>query len=108
MIDLASFQDSILLEWVESLMSNEEQAWKTYPKIFFEPLGGRTVFKSRIKMDSFRGLHKIKSSFWRAVLTKWLSHSYHEVVVLKRSDPINNNNCVKYRKRDTLPAECNK
>ena len=78
-------------------MSNEEQAWKTYPKIFFEPLGGRTVFKSRIEMDSFRGLHKIKSSFWRAVLTKWLSHSYHEVVVLKRSDPINNNNCVKYR-----------
>ena len=71
MIDLASFQDSILLEWVESLMSNEEQAWKTYPKIFFEPLGGRTVFKSRIKMD--KGSAQNKKLF--------LEGSSHKMVV---------------------------
>ena len=105
MIDLTSFQDSILLEWAELLVSNDTHVWKIFPKLFYKQLGGLTVFKSKTPLDRFKGLHTIKSSFWREVLSKWLTHSNrHEIATINREDPISNNMCIRF-KGETLFLE---
>ena len=105
MVDLCSFQDSILLEWAEALLSGDRHIWKIFPKISFSKVGGLAVFKSVIPINGFKGLNKIKSPFWREVLTKWLTYSNNqELTIMKMEDPINNNKHIRF-KGETLFLE---
>ena len=100
MIDIIKFQESIMLEWVEKLLSREMCNWKTLPIFFFKHLGGLNVFRCNVPPEQFQGLKSIKSTFWRAILINWLKHTHgHNSNTISLDDPLHNNTAFTYRNK---------
>ena len=100
MLDMNLFHDSILLEWAEGFISADEQnPWADVASHFFKKLGGKTVFRSHIPPNQFKGLDLIQSDFWKTVLIKWLEYGEKtsSVKPFSKHDPICNNVHIKYR-----------
>ena len=94
MIDLDLFQTGFFLKWGENLLSEERKEWKNAAKIFFEPLGGISAFKSNIHLRAHKGIELIKSKFWRRVLEVWIKTNVNNSKAnncISPSDPIFNN-----------------
>ena len=98
MINIKSFQESMLLEWAVSLLKPENRAWKSVALAFFKDLGGLSVFRSRVDdINQFKGLNFIQSLFWSKVPQTWLRHSDYNSSPLRFDDPIFNNIKIRYR-----------
>ena len=91
MIDMKAFQKSIMLQWVEDLISDEMQNWKALPLFFYKHLGGKRIFRCNVSTLLFRGLETIKSTFWKKILENWLFHTGSQHTFISRDDPIHNN-----------------
>ena len=65
MIDMERLQDSILLEWAEVLINPELTEWKNLALFYYRHLGGKMVFKSKVKAKEFKGLEHVDSLFWK-------------------------------------------
>ena len=100
MIDIIKFQESIMLEWVENLLSEESCHWKALPIFFFKNLGGVNVFRCNVPPEQFQGLNLIKSTFWRAILMNWLKHTHgHNSNTVSLDVPLHNNTAFTYRNK---------
>ena len=111
MIDIHRLQDSMLLAWATQLLSsNNMTEWKNIAKYNYNNVGGLSVFRSKVDSTSFKGLHLIKSPFWKKVLTKWLDHSNNRLDnSLTLDDPICNNTLFQYRNNTLfLPTSLSK
>ena len=72
MIDLFNFQAGFYLKWAELILNKDQYEWKKAAKILFNPVGGISVFKSNLDVNSSKNLNLIKSNFWKKVLETWL------------------------------------
>ena len=107
MIDIISFQESVMLELAESLLSPKTAYWKPLAAAFFESVGGLTAFKSRlVNPNFFQGALCIPSPFWRAVLICWLKHVEFEHSPLTLGDPIFNNTSLSVRGNALFSSVC--
>ena len=107
MIDIVSFHDSVMLELAESLLSPETADWKPLAAAFFKPVGGLSVFRSRLnKVEDFQGSLSISSSFWRTVLMCWIKHAKCESSPLSVGDPIFNNSSLSFKGRVLFSSTC--
>jgi len=71
MVDVRRFQDSVLLDWAEKLISGKYEA-SSVVQHFFKDVGGLNVFKSKISPKDFINLGLIPSLFWSKTLQTWL------------------------------------
>ena len=107
MVDIHALQDSILLNWAESLISSDFKIWKHTALNFFARLGGIEVFKSKVALNKLKGLNLIPSSFWKDVLCCWLEHADNQSnISITWSDPIFNNNNFKYKGEPLFLPSC--
>ena len=107
MIDIVSFHDSVMLELAESLLSPETADWKPLAAAFFKPVGGLSVFRSRLnKVEDFQGSLSISSSFWRTVLLCWIKHAKCESSPLSVGDPIFNNSSLSFKGKVLFSSTC--
>ena len=98
MINVISFQESILLEWAVSLLNPESGDWKKLASVFFKGVGGLAVFRSRVDNEKqIKGFDRIRSPFWSAVLKTWIRHSDYDSSPLSIDDPIFNNSRICYK-----------
>lgn len=100
MIDICVLQQALLLSWVKKLYYGEQARWKIIPLFYFNKLGENlSVFKSNVKKESFRGINRIKNSFYKKVLEIWLEKN--RCLVDNEFDSNNqilwNNRDIKYR-----------
>ena len=91
MIEMNAFQKSIMLQWVEDLISDDMKNWKALPLYFYKHLGGKRIFRCNVLPRLFRGMETIKSSFWKRILENWLQHTGSQHTFISREDPIHNN-----------------
>lgn len=111
MLEMNTFQDSILLEWAESYLSPKYGDWKDLVNIFFKDVGEKAAFKSNLSSKNFKGLKLIPSTFWKSVLVKWLDHGSTvctDIRPISQYDPIFNNNNIKtsYRQETLFLPSC--
>ena len=101
MIDMEKLQDSIMLEWAESLINTETSEWKDLALFHFKQLGGRVAFKSKVTSGGFKGLEVIGSMFWRDVLVRWLDFANKGIsrgaTSFSLNDPIANNKHIQFK-----------
>ena len=107
MVDVHRLQDSILLSWAEALVTTGNQSWKNMAYHFFKEVGGKSVFLSKSQLNSFKGMHLVKSPFWRSVLTKWLEYSDNcKNSTTTAKDPIFNNKCILFKNTTLFFPSC--
>ena len=90
MINIHNFQKSFLINWGCRLLMENNQEWTFIPNFFLHELGGSIVLKSKIKIEDFKGIEKVKSNFWKNVIQAWIENNSYKNEVSKY-DPINNN-----------------
>ena len=100
LFDMQQYQNSILLEWAEKLLDDENAQWKEWASEFYRSVGGLNVFKSKVTLKEFKGLETVHSPYWREVLKRWIMYNKstqnpsHPVSIY---DPIHNNTNIRYR-----------
>ena len=94
MVNIHDFQTSFLIDWACRLIQDEFEEWKIIPFTFFKPVGGLSIFKSKIKFEEIKGVDNIQSSFWKSVLRAWIENNQPDYDI-KPSDTINNNEQIK-------------
>ena len=104
-------QESILLAWVERLISTEHKDWKSAPRFYLKPLGGVHVFKSTVHPSELQGRHLVKSYFWGRALDVWLINSLnHDGSVLTNGNnlqsPLFNNKFIISGKKPIFFPSC--
>jgi exonuclease III len=77
MIDVRQMQESFLLQWAVNVCSSDlNDKWNLICTKLFQCFGGKHgCFFSNVKMNKFKGIENIKSSFWKAVLVAWLENN---------------------------------
>ena len=107
MINIVSFQESILIEWAVALLTNIGSYWTTLASYFFQGLGGLSVFRCKLnKVDEIRNLESVASPFWRGVLKCWHQHSDQISAGLSKEDPLFNNKLIKYKSKPLFFPLC--
>ena len=81
MINVIQMQSAALFHWVARLTrENHDEKWKLIVKQIFSSFGTNlTCFYSNVKCRNFKGLHLIKSYFWKSVLQAWLDKNKHDI-----------------------------
>ena len=103
MIDMEKLQHSIMLEWAEMLIVEENREWKDIALFFFRHVGGESAFMSNTTSKHFNGISTVDSLFWKDVLITWLDFSNksncatREASILYLNDPLHNNNNIKFK-----------
>ena len=107
--DMIAFQDSIYLDWAEKLLTIESKPsdWKYQSVIFFQKIGGLSVFRSRLSVKS-KKVNPVKtdSSFWTLVLSCWLKYAENLLQPISVYDPISNNNALTLKKKTLSKLMC--
>ena len=107
MINMQLLQQAILLSWGEELLSQEDSIWKRIALVFLEPLGGKTVFKSKVTPKDMKYIQAISSPFWKSVLSAWLNHSgNHRNTYHSFNDPLFNNSFITFRNKPLFFQNC--
>ncbi len=107
MINVHTFHQSVLLSWAEALLNpNTDSVWQQMASKFFNLVGGKLVFRSKVDYLKFKGFHLIPSLFWRDVLSTWLMLSDRCVNIIKPSDPIFNNESITYKSQTLFLITC--
>ena len=107
MIDMHKLQESILLSWAEDLLSPIDSPWKQTAIAFFQPLGGKIAFKSKLIYKNMKNTHTLCSPFWRSVLSTWLNYcgndrnTYHSY-----NDPLFNNSFISIQNKPIFFQAC--
>ena len=103
MIDMEKLQHSIMLEWAEMLIVEENREWKDIALFFFRHVGGESAFMSNTTSKHFNGISTVDSLFWKDVLITWLDFSNksncatREASILYLNDPLHNNNNIQFK-----------
>ena len=81
MINIIQMQRAALLHWVARLTSaSNDEKWKSIVKSIFKSFGPNLIcFYSNVKWRNFKGIHQIKSCFWKSVLQAWLDENKHDL-----------------------------
>ena len=107
MIDIVNMQKSFYLHWGEKLLTTNNESWRVAPLISLAPVGGIYAFKSNLDKQSFKGLDRILSTFWRTVLGTWLEHNINENTQKINCDsPLFNNKNIMYKKKTLFITQC--
>ena len=107
MIDIYRSQNSILINWVNALLSPSVESWKYLAKQYFKNLGGLNCFRSNVNSKMFKGLCKISSTFWSKAFACWLDfYSADKNRAIHLNDPIFNNCCVLYKGETLFLPSC--
>ena len=107
MIDMCLLQESILLGWAEDLLAPDMYPWKQISLAFFNTLGGKSAFKSKIFYKNVQHINSVSSIFWKSVLITWLKHSgnirneYHSY-----NDPLFNNAFISFQQKPLFFRLC--
>ena len=108
MIDIISFQNSILINWAKWLiLAADEQEWKLLARTVLKGVGGISVFHSKVQqVKNFKGLNQIYNPFWVAVVKAWLKHADTISSASELGDPLFNNDNIKYKGSMLYYPEC--
>ena len=100
MINIELMQKSFLADWARKLLIPSEESWKLAPLKSLQCVGGIKIFDSIINKNEIIGIEKISNTFWKKVVCVWCDNNNYEEIrkrTLNMSDPIFNNNKIKYK-----------
>ena len=82
MISAKDMQKVFQINWVKKLINQTNSKWAMIPYNEFNQLGGElSIFHSNLEFRDIKGLHLIKSVFWKSVLSTWVEVNSNENVV---------------------------
>ncbi len=102
MINIELMQKSFLIDWARKLLLPADDGWKSAPVSFLRGVGGKKIFNSIINKNELIGLENIKNKFWKKVVQTWCENNKNletKTEEINVSDPIFNNNRVKYNSK---------
>ena len=107
MVDVHRFQKSVLLNWVDQLLSKNSEPWKGLASEYYSNLGGLNVFKSSTNSKMLKGIEAIEHPFWKQALCCWLDNAGKDAQgICFLNDPIFNNKLVTYRGNTLFLPSC--
>jgi hypothetical protein len=100
MIDVKSMQESFLCQWMIKLSHVDAAGtWTWVPSNLFQVFGRHCAcFNTTVGSKTFKGLHLIKSVFWRQVALTWLNNNKTSLTGPPRMECLWNNNNIMYQK----------
>ena len=81
------------------------------PLKYLQCVGGNKIYDSIINKNELIGIEKISNTFWKKVVCVWCDNNNYEEIrkrTLHMSDPIFNNNKIKYDGAAKMPLEFDK
>ena len=109
MINIELMQKSFLADWARKLLIPGEESWKLAPLKSLQSVGGIKVFDSIVTEKELRDIEKISNTFWKKVVCIWCDNKNNEEIrkgSLNMSDPVFNNNNIKYKGKVLFLSEC--
>ena len=105
MIDLRDLQTACLLHWAMTACKQSDACWNIIARNNLSLFGDKCIcFHASVNSKVFKGLHHIKSLFWRAVVQSWLDNNK-----MNLDTPVSsllwNNDAVRYQGNVLLFAD---
>jgi len=99
MIDLVTMQESFMCMWICKLINEENSAkWTWVPSTYLQYFGKQyACLSSNIGPSRFKGLHHIKSLFWKRVVSTWLTYNKTSQLYSSKAVSIWNNDRITYQ-----------
>ena len=102
MIDIKIMQQSFLCQWMYkmSLSSSFNDTWTWIPKSILSIFGrDLACFNTSVKLKHFKGLDLVESSFWKSVISTWLSNNRKTEVDFPKMTCLWNNPEITYQNK---------